>query len=128
MSSSAYCKHTGVLSSEIMNFSWRLNFNVIHIVGLCYIGAFFAMYQMINLIVEHILLIASLRLRFSFYYMILLLYDKFYSHAWGNLLLKYFHIDYFMWSVCSPTVRIIAFQAIDPGSTPGRRNYVLKHF
>jgi hypothetical protein len=24
-------------------------------------------------------------------------------------------------SVCSPTVRIIAFQAIDPGSTPGRR-------
>jgi hypothetical protein len=23
--------------------------------------------------------------------------------------------------VCSPTVRIIAFQAIDPGSTPGRR-------
>ena len=26
-------------------------------------------------------------------------------------------------SVCSPTVRIIAFQAIDPGSTPGRRNF-----
>ncbi len=25
-------------------------------------------------------------------------------------------------SVCSPTVRIIAFQAIDPGSTPGRRS------
>jgi hypothetical protein len=25
--------------------------------------------------------------------------------------------------VCSPTVRIIAFQAIDPGSTPGRRIY-----
>jgi hypothetical protein len=24
-------------------------------------------------------------------------------------------------SVCSPTVRIIAFQAIDPGSTPGKR-------
>ena len=23
--------------------------------------------------------------------------------------------------VCSPTVRIIAFQAIDPGSTPGKR-------
>ena len=28
-----------------------------------------------------------------------------------------------MQSVCSPTVRIIAFQAIDPGSTPGKRNY-----
>jgi hypothetical protein len=26
-------------------------------------------------------------------------------------------------SVCSPTVRIIAFQAIDPGSTPGKRIY-----
>ena len=26
--------------------------------------------------------------------------------------------------VCSPTVRIIAFQAIDPGSTPGRRMYL----
>ena len=25
-------------------------------------------------------------------------------------------------SVCSPTVRIIAFQAIDPGSTPGKRS------
>ena len=28
-------------------------------------------------------------------------------------------------SVCSPTVRIIAFQAIDPGSTPGRRIFFL---
>jgi hypothetical protein len=28
-------------------------------------------------------------------------------------------------SVCSPTVRIIAFQAIDPGSTPGRRSHFL---
>ena len=28
-------------------------------------------------------------------------------------------------SVCSPTVRIIAFQAIDPGSTPGKRNVVV---
>ena len=27
-------------------------------------------------------------------------------------------------SVCSPTVRIIAFQAIDPGSTPGKRNFL----
>nr|GFC48284.1 hypothetical protein [Tanacetum cinerariifolium] len=26
-------------------------------------------------------------------------------------------------SVCSPTVRIIAFQAIDPGSTPGKRTF-----
>ncbi|BBN16494.1 hypothetical protein MPTK1_7g06800 [Marchantia polymorpha subsp. ruderalis] len=26
-----------------------------------------------------------------------------------------------IFGVCSPTVRIIAFQAIDPGSTPGRR-------
>ena len=26
-------------------------------------------------------------------------------------------------SVCSLTVRIIAFQAIDPGSTPGRRSF-----
>ena len=25
--------------------------------------------------------------------------------------------------VCSPTVRIIAFQAIDPGSTPGKRKF-----
>nr|GMC46984.1 hypothetical protein MARPO_0199s0011 [Ipomoea batatas] len=25
--------------------------------------------------------------------------------------------------VCSPTVRIIAFQAIDPGSTPGKRRH-----
>jgi hypothetical protein len=30
-------------------------------------------------------------------------------------------------SVCSPTVRIIAFQAIDPGSTPGRRNFLSPH-
>jgi hypothetical protein len=29
-------------------------------------------------------------------------------------------------SVCSPTVRIIAFQAIDPGSTPGRRKKKVK--
>ena len=28
-------------------------------------------------------------------------------------------------SVCSPTVRIIAFQAIDPGSTPGRRKGIV---
>lgn len=28
-------------------------------------------------------------------------------------------------SVCSPTVRIIAFQAIDPGSTPGRRTFLV---
>ena len=28
-------------------------------------------------------------------------------------------------SVCSPTVRIIAFQAIDPGSTPGRRRGIV---
>ncbi len=27
--------------------------------------------------------------------------------------------------VCSPTVRIIAFQAIDPGSTPGRRTFLV---
>ena len=26
--------------------------------------------------------------------------------------------------VCSPTVRIIAFQAIDPGSTPGKRMFL----
>ena len=32
-------------------------------------------------------------------------------------------------SVCSPTVRIIAFQAIDPGSTPGKRKgLVLPNF
>ncbi|GLJ19520.1 hypothetical protein SUGI_0352420 [Cryptomeria japonica] len=29
--------------------------------------------------------------------------------------------SYFINGVCSPTVRIIAFQAIDPGSTPGKR-------
>ena len=28
-------------------------------------------------------------------------------------------------SVCSPTVRIIAFQAIDPGSTPGKRKGIV---
>ena len=31
-------------------------------------------------------------------------------------------------SVCSPTVRIIAFQAIDPGSTPGKRKLVFSFF
>jgi hypothetical protein len=31
-------------------------------------------------------------------------------------------------SVCSPTVRIIAFQAIDPGSTPGRRIFLFLAF
>ena len=30
-------------------------------------------------------------------------------------------VTYPLQSICSPTVRIIAFQAIDPGSTPGRR-------
>jgi hypothetical protein len=34
----------------------------------------------------------------------------------------------FYTSVCSPTVRIIAFQAIDPGSTPGRRIFLFFAF
>nr|GMC49387.1 hypothetical protein MARPO_0199s0011 [Ipomoea batatas]GMC51293.1 hypothetical protein MARPO_0199s0011 [Ipomoea batatas] len=46
-----------------------------------------------------------------------------FRHSKKSILCNYQTLGMNSNGVCSPTVRIIAFQAIDPGSTPGKRRH-----